>query len=178
MTFKHQRKKLDSPIKIKVNCTRLYPSKSVKYLGIKIDLNFAIFDSHIYYTNLIWGQNLNAVSRIVILKKKAFRIMNFQSGDSHSSPLFKSNHILKLEDKILISINMLPINHPTTFFLQSSKVGSPSALMFTIIKQSHLLLIKYLNHRISVSNKNFACTSQLIITTMIQEVKVLSTVAT
>ena len=30
--------------------------------------------------------------------------MNFQSRDSHSSLLFKSNHILKLEDKILIGI--------------------------------------------------------------------------
>ena len=28
--------------------------------------------------------------------------MNFQSRDSYSSPLFKSNHILKPEDKILI----------------------------------------------------------------------------
>ena len=28
--------------------------------------------------------------------------MNFQSRDSHSSPLFRSNHILKLEDEILI----------------------------------------------------------------------------
>ena len=28
--------------------------------------------------------------------------MNFQSRDSRSSPLFRSNHILKLEDKILI----------------------------------------------------------------------------
>ena len=37
--FKHQRKKLDSPIKIKLNCKRLYPSKSVKYLGIKTDEN-------------------------------------------------------------------------------------------------------------------------------------------
>ena len=27
--------------------------------------------------------------------------MNFQSRDSHSSPLFRSNHILKLEDEIL-----------------------------------------------------------------------------
>ena len=35
--------------------------------------------------------------------------MNFQSRDSHSSPLFKSNHILKLEDKILIE-NILFIN--------------------------------------------------------------------
>ena len=137
--FKHQRKKLDSPIKIKLNRKRLYPFKSVKYLGIKIDENlnwkqhihdiavklnranallftirnyvnkhilrtiyFAIFDSHIKYGNLIWGQNRNVVSRIVILQKKALKIMNFQSRDSHSSPLFKSNHFLKLEDKILI----------------------------------------------------------------------------
>ena len=37
--LKHQRKKLDKPIKIKLNRKRLYPSKSVKYLGIKIDEN-------------------------------------------------------------------------------------------------------------------------------------------
>ena len=35
-----------------------------------------------------------------MLQKKAL-IMNFQSRDSHSSPLFRFNHILKLEDKIL-----------------------------------------------------------------------------
>ena len=35
--------------------------------------------------------------------------MNFQSRDSHSSPLFKSNHILTLEDKILEE-NILFIN--------------------------------------------------------------------
>ena len=57
----------------------------------------------------MWGQNLNVVSRIIIVQKKALRIMNFQSRDSHSSPLFKSNHILKLEDKILIE-NILFIN--------------------------------------------------------------------
>ena len=34
-------------------------------------------------------------------KKSPFKIMNFQSRDSHSSSLFRSNHILKLEDKIL-----------------------------------------------------------------------------
>ena len=117
--FKHQRKKLDSPIKVKLNRKRLYPSKSIKYLGIKIDeslnwkqhihdiaiklnrvnallytirnfvnthilrtIYFAIFDAHLNYGNLIWGQNLNAVSRIV-LQKKALRIMNFHSRDSH-----------------------------------------------------------------------------------------------
>ena len=49
------------------------------------------------------------MSRIVILQKKVLRIMNFESRDSHSSLLFKSNHIRKLEDKILIQ-NILFIN--------------------------------------------------------------------
>ena len=35
--------------------------------------------------------------------------MNFQSRDSYSSPLFRSNNILKLEDKILIE-NIIFIN--------------------------------------------------------------------
>ena len=36
-SFKHQRKKLDSEIKIKLNRKGLYPINSVKYLGIRID---------------------------------------------------------------------------------------------------------------------------------------------
>ena len=35
-------------------------------------------------------------------KKKALRIMNFQSSAYHSISLFRSSHILKLEDKMLI----------------------------------------------------------------------------
>ena len=124
--FKHQRKKLNSPMKIKLNRKRLYPSQSVKYLDIKTDENlnwkrhiydiaiklnrannallpiirnyvnkhtlrtiyFTIFDSHIDYANLIWGENLQALSRIIILQKKALKLMNFQSRESHLSPLF------------------------------------------------------------------------------------------
>ena len=49
--FKHQRKKLDGPIKIKLNRKRLYPSKSVKYLGIvKID------------ENLNWKQHIHNIT--------------------------------------------------------------------------------------------------------------------
>ena len=35
--FKYQRKKLDSEVNIKLNRERLYPSDSVKYLGIRTD---------------------------------------------------------------------------------------------------------------------------------------------
>ena len=47
----------------------------------------------------------NTQSTIIIVQKKPLRIMNFQSRNSHSSPSlfrFRSNHILKLEDKIFI----------------------------------------------------------------------------
>ena len=37
--FKHHRKKIDTEIKIKLIGKRLYPSQSVRYLGIKIDEN-------------------------------------------------------------------------------------------------------------------------------------------
>ena len=37
--FKHKNKKLECPIKIKLSRKRLYPTKSVKYLGLKIDGN-------------------------------------------------------------------------------------------------------------------------------------------
>ena len=37
--FKHQRKKLDCEAKIKLNRKRLYPTDSVKYLGIRIEKN-------------------------------------------------------------------------------------------------------------------------------------------
>ena len=45
--FKHQRKKLDYTIKIKLSRKRLYPSKSVKYLDIKIDKNLN-WEQHIH----------------------------------------------------------------------------------------------------------------------------------
>ena len=64
---------------------------------------FAIFDSHINYANLIWGQNINSTFRIVTLQKKAIRIINNQPRNSHSSLLFKKSNILKFEDKILIN---------------------------------------------------------------------------
>ena len=107
---------------------------------------FAIFDSHRNYANLIWGQNLHALSRIIILQKKALRIMNFQSRDSHSSPLFKFNHILKLEDKILVENiiinksfnNLLPIFKSWfTFCLDVHNYQAVSSTADKIFKTSY-----------------------------------------
>ena len=45
--FKHKAQKLECPIRIKLSRKRLYPSNSVKYLGVKIDENLTWKD-HIH----------------------------------------------------------------------------------------------------------------------------------
>ena len=106
--FKSPSKVLLDEIKIKLSGKRLYPSNSVKYLGIKIDrflhwhdqvnstavklnraselllkirsyvnmkilrnIYFAIFDSHLSYSGIVWAQNINTIKRLIILHKKA-----------------------------------------------------------------------------------------------------------
>ena len=124
--FKSKQKKLEGDLKIKLCGKRLYPTESVKYLGVKIDTNltwqhhindlstkldrantlfftirkyvspkilrsiyFATFDSHLSYCCLVWAQNFSNIKLILILQKKAVRIINFQPRNSHTSPLFK-----------------------------------------------------------------------------------------
>ena len=47
LMFKHQRKKLDCEVKFKLNRKRLYPKKSVKYLGIRIDKKCLNWKHHV-----------------------------------------------------------------------------------------------------------------------------------
>ena len=130
--FKSKQNKFEGDLKIKLSGKRLYPTESVKYLGVKIGTNlswqyhvndlsvevsrfnallfkrrkyvsctisraiyFAIFDSYLSYCCLIWAQNCSTIQRIVILQKKAIRIINFQPRNSHTSHLSKQSSILK-----------------------------------------------------------------------------------
>ena len=113
--FMSKMQKLDFDLKLKLNGKRIYPTKSVKYLGIKIDENltwidqinaiaiklnranamlfkvrefvniktpksiyYAISDCHLNYANTVWGQKENSMNRLIILQKKALRIMSFE----------------------------------------------------------------------------------------------------
>ena len=51
---------------------------------------------------IVWAHNINTVNRLIILQKKALRIMNFKNHLFHSSPLFSENNILKFDDKIIL----------------------------------------------------------------------------
>ena len=68
--------------------------------------------------------------------------MNFQSRDCHPSPLFRSSHILKLEDKILIenilfiskSFNNLLLPVFKSCFIFCSDVHNYHTVSFTVDK--------------------------------------------
>ena len=107
--FKSPRKVLSDKIKIKLTGQRQYPSKSVKYLGLRINkflhwhdqvnniavkLNranglflkirnyiktktlrntyFAIFDSHLTYSCIIWAQNIKQLIDSLFFKRERY----------------------------------------------------------------------------------------------------------
>ena len=102
----------------------------IKYVSLKIlrFIYFAIFDSYLSYCCLVWAQNCSTIQRIIILQKKAIRIINFQPRNFHTSPLFKQNSILKFQDKICLenilfiskSLNNLSLSVFNTWFSFSS----------------------------------------------------------
>ena len=114
--FISKQKKFEGDLKIKLCGKRLYPTESVRYLGVKFDKNlswkyhvnglsiklnrakallyaslkilrstyFAILDSYLSYCCLVWAQNCSSIQRIIVLQKKAIRIINFQTGNFHT----------------------------------------------------------------------------------------------
>ena len=118
-------------LSIKLNRANALLFKMRKYVSLKIlrSIYFAIFDSYLSYCCLAWAQNCSTIQRIVILQKKAVRIINCQPRNSHTNPLFKQTSILEFQDKIwLESIlfvskslnNLSPSIFNTTWFVFSS----------------------------------------------------------
>ena len=117
VVFKSKQKKLEGDLKIKLCSKRLYLTESVKYLGVKINVNlscqyhvndlsiklnranallfkmrkyvslkmlrsiyFAIFDSYLSYSYLVWVQNHSNIQQIAILQKKLLELLIFNQG--------------------------------------------------------------------------------------------------
>ena len=57
---------------------------------------------HIIYACETWGQNRNSLrfTKLTRLENKAFNVINFQSSDSPTGPLYKGNKVLKIVDFI------------------------------------------------------------------------------
>ena len=78
-------------LSIKLNRGNALVFKMRKYISLKIlrSIFFAIFDPYLSYCCLVWAQNFSTIQRILILQKKAVRIINFQPRNFYTSPLFK-----------------------------------------------------------------------------------------
>ena len=62
----------------------------------------AIFESHLFYSCLVWAQNINSIKRLYILQKKSLWLMYFLNRNAHTAPRFKDSNILKFPDKIAL----------------------------------------------------------------------------
>ena len=103
-------------------------SKWGKNVSLKTlrSIYFAIFDSYLSYCCLVWAQNFRTIQQMLILWKKAARIINFRPRNSHASPLFKQNS--KFQNKICLenilfvskSLNNLSSSLFNTWFRFSS----------------------------------------------------------
>ena len=113
-----------------------------KYVSLKIlrSIYFAIFDSYLSYCCIVWAQNFSTIQRVLILQKKAVRIINFQLKNFHTIPLFKQNSIIKFQEKIFLE-NIL-------FVSKSLNNLSPSTFntWFSFSLDQQLSLIFVLNH--------------------------------
>ena len=68
-----------------------------------ISMYHALFSSHLNYGLQVWGQTNNIhLNKIFLLQKAAIRIITFSDFRTNSSPLFKGNGILKLEDRVTL----------------------------------------------------------------------------
>ena len=70
--------------------------------GILKSNYYALFESHIHYACIIWGQNVCTINRLFILQKKALRMIHFIERNAHIAPLFFKSKIVKLPDQIKI----------------------------------------------------------------------------
>ena len=91
----------------------------------------AIFESHLYYSSLVWAQNSSSTKRLYILQKKSLRLMYFLKRNSHTGPLFDESGILKFFDKISLG-NCIFINNCI-----NKTIPSIFHNWFTLIKESH-----------------------------------------
>ena len=94
---------------------------------------YSIFNSHLIYACEIWGQNQNNLwfTKLTKLQNKALKVINFQSSDSPTGPLYQENKVLKIADFI---------NYKNALFVRNTlKRENPQVFhqMFIILNQKH-----------------------------------------
>ena len=73
---------------------------------ILISLSYSLFSSFLSYGLLVWGLTCQSYKiRIASSPEKVVKCINFDPLHAHSNPVFKSSHLLNLDD--LLKLNIL-----------------------------------------------------------------------
>jgi len=116
----------------------LSASKLSKSIGIILKSRFflsthsvrtlcnSIILPYLYYCNLAWGGTYKTnLQRIVILQKRAVRIVNKSTYDANTGPIFKKLELLKFHDIHLFQLSFFMFSFknstlPSKFYEQSN----------------------------------------------------------
>ena len=125
VVFKSKRKQFDDEIKLKLSHKRLFPTDSVKYLGVKIDGNLS-WKSHIDYLSVKLSRANALLFKIRnFVNSSVFRTMYFAIFESHlnycclvwSQNCNAINRLVILQKTALRIINFQPRNtHSSPLF--------------------------------------------------------------
>ena len=100
--------------------------------SILIQIYYSIVFPFLIYGVLIWGNTYKSnIYPLVILQKKAIRIITFSHFQSHTSPLFKKFNLLKLPDIVYL--------YTAVFMHQFHKGNLPEKFnnYFTLVSNQH-----------------------------------------
>ena len=94
---------------------------------------YSIFNSHLIYACEIWRQNQNSLwfAKLTKPQNKALKVINFQSSDSPTGPLYQRNKVLKIADFI---------NYKNALFIRNTlKNENPQVFheMFIMLNQNN-----------------------------------------
>ena len=94
---------------------------------------YSIFNSHLIYACEIWRQNQNSLwfTKLTKPQNKALKVINFQSSDSPTGPIYQRNKVLKIADFI---------NYKNALFVRNTlKNENPQAFheMFIMLNQNN-----------------------------------------
>jgi hypothetical protein len=98
-------KKISRIVGILLKLRHFFPIK------ILVQLYYSIIYPFLSYDVLIWGNTyISNIQPLVILQKKAVRIMTFSEYRSHTSPLFKRLNLLKLIDIVYLDTSFFYVS--------------------------------------------------------------------
>ena len=130
-----------------------FPSSSL------LTLYFALIHPHIMYGNLAWGNALPVLlKKTELLQKRAVRIINKRSYNSHTEPLFASSKILKLRDLYEYHVNLFMYDFSNKLLPNSfhSLFRYNYEIQIRPTRQSHLLHITKCMSKFSANLPLFA----------------------